>query len=276
MTLTLKDPEEVFPMTAVGTPKTRMTKDEGRAYLVMKRRARNQLGVDPRPSKFFAQHQPGVFTWTKDYVVFEFYGAGLIRKLRVKMNDVLRANADPGAPWSFAPAERDRPGAAWAQTDGVLTALPGTQHIELRSSKWERAAWNTLNAWCLPLEGAATLWVSAVVVPILRVEKLAELAWARISYADVTTYFLPDPDGTPPGVMTAPPSGSVTEAPAPGYYVARVAMSSTRALVERPMAHLLRRISPEEQQYLAVAWDEYAGTGKPSAQLRGLKRRKSR
>lgn len=264
--------EDALPMTAAGTPKKRMTKDEARGYLITKRRARNQLFVDPRASKFFADHQSGLFTWTKDYVTFEFYGAGLVRKLRVKMADVVRADGsgDPAIaerPWSFAPEERDRAGASWAQTDGVLTEMPGTQHIALRSSKWERAAWNTLNAWCLPPGN------SSRGVPLLQVRDIAAQAWARLSYADFTTYFLPNPDGTPAGAhMLRHADGRDY----PQYYGARVAMSSTRALIHPPTTFfLLRPTSPEEQEYLAVAWDEFESTGKPSEQLRGLKRRKS-
>lgn len=271
--------EDALPMTAAGTPKKRMTKDEARGYLVTKRRARNQLFVDPRASKFFADHQSGLFTWTKDYVTFEFYGAGLVRKLRVKMADVVRADGsgDPAIaerPWSFAPEERDRAGASWAQTDGALTEMPGTQHIALRSSKWERAAWNTLNAWCLPPGN------SSRGVPLLQVRDIAAQAWARLSYADFTTYFLPNPDGTPAGtrMKTLSRSGSnlLRISVHPQYYGARVAMSSTRALIHPPTTFfLLRPTSPEEQEYLAVAWDEFESTGKPSEQLRGLKRRKS-
>lgn len=259
--------EDALPMTAAGTPKKRMTKDEARGYLVTKRRARNQLFVDPRASKFFAAHQPGLFTWTKDYVTFEFYGAGLVRKLRVKMADVKRAAATPDAPWSFAPEERDRAGVSWVQTDGILTEMPGTQHLALRASKWERAAWNTLNAWCLPPGN------SSRDVPLLLVADIAAQAWARLSYADFTAYFLPNPDGTPVGAhMLRHADGRGY----PQYYGARVMMTSTRALVLSPATFLLLRpTSPEEQEYLAVAWDEFESTGKPSEQLRGLKRRKS-
>jgi len=271
--------EDALPMTAAGTPKKRMTTDEGRAYLVTKRRARNQLFVDPRASLYTVFHQPGLFTWTKDHVTFEFYGAGLVRKLRVKMADVVRAGAPENAdqPWSFAPEERDRPSASWAQTDGVLTEMPGTQHLELRSSKWERGAWNTLNAWCLPSGrqriNGPLFPGSASDVPLIAVASIAAQAWARLSYADFTTYFLPNPDGTPAGAhMLRHTDGRDY----PQYYGARVAMSSTRALIHPPTTFfLLRPTSPEEQEYLAVAWDEFAGTGKPSEQLRGLKRRKS-
>lgn len=267
--LEIRAMEDALPMTAAGTPKKRMTTDEGRGYLVTKRRARNQLFVDPRASLYAAFHQPGLFTWTKDYVTFEFYGAGLVRKLRVKMADVVRAGAPENAdqPWSFAPEERDRAGASWAQTDGVLTEMPGTQHIALRSSKWERGAWNTLNAWCLPPGHGPHH------IPLLLVRDIAAQAWARLSYADSTTYFLPNPDGTPAGAhMLRHEDGRDY----PQYYGARVIGRWARALIHPPTTFfLLRPVSPEEQEYLAVAWDEFAGTGKPSEQLRGLKRRKS-
>lgn len=243
----------------------RMTKDAARGYLVTKERARNQLFVDPRESPFFAGHQYGLFTWTKEYVTFEFYGNGYLRTLRVKMADVKRANEPDNAEmsWSFAPDKRDAK--SWAVTDGMLTETPGTQHIALQSPKWERSAWNTLNAWCLPLGVDRTGGVGRRLdqVPLLHVAALAEAAWARISYASHTTYFLPDPSGDPAG-MVAPGTQY------PAYYAVRVAMSSTRALIEGPNYFQLRSASPAELEYLAVAWDEYSGTGKPSSTLRGL------
>lgn len=257
----------VARLTSAGTPAMRLTKDEARAYLTTKKRERNQLFVDPRPSLTATLHQPGLFTWTKDHVTFEFYGAGLVRKLRVKMADVKRAAATPDAPWSFAPEERDRAGASWAQTDGILTEMPGTQHINLRSAKWERGAWNTLNAWCLspgtPMHDG---------VPLLTVAGFAEQAWARISYADSTTYFLPNPDGTPAGAYKLRHADGRDY---PQYYGARVAMSSTHALIIAPTTFfMLRPTSQEEQNYLAVAWDEFAATGKATTELRGLPRRR--
>lgn len=258
-------------LTSAGTPAMRLTKDEARAYLTTKKRERNQLFVDPRPSKFFLNHQPGLFTWTKDYVTFEFYGAGRIRKLRVRMSDVERAaRASVDVAWSFAPDERDRAGASWAQTDGILTEVPGTAHQRVKSALWERAAWNTLNAWCLPPGRELNLTRPT---PLLAVADYAERAWARIGYTEVTIYFLPDPDGSPPGATMLHHTDGRSY---PSYYGVRVTMTATRAIVVGPAVMLLLQpTSPEEEAYLAVAWDEFAATGKPSAQLRGLKRRKS-
>ncbi len=235
--------------------------------LFMRDRSRESLIVRPRVTKFGLPHVPGRFTWDAKNVFFDFYGQGKQRRITLLRGEVEEvAHRYVGAvdeegerqSGSFAPAET-----RWR---GRITRFPGTQHrtaIGGETKMWERAAWNTINSWCLPKRMAHT-------APLVEVMKTAAQAWARVTDDFKTVWFLPHEQGARREVVVKDVDGNRKYQK---FFVVIANTSSAYAMVSEPEWWNLKGASQEQLNYLAVAYDQWEESGgKSFAPLQGLKR----
>jgi hypothetical protein len=184
---------------------------------------------------------PGLFTWDDKHVRFSFYGAGkerTITLLRTELSVLIdREVVDFDEARILAPAN-----SPW---EGALTATPGVQHAG--SKLWQKAAWNTINQWCLPMD------LMRGQVPLLCIMELTEACYGRFTTSEASFYLMPPEEGDEPAgsrVFLVPAGNSIPTIPKkPAWYT----LSDPRFIA-----------------YAQVAWDTYESSGRQTqAQLQG-------
>lgn len=188
----------------------------------------------------------GRFSWDSENIYFDFYGQGKLRRITVPWSLI---GFDP---FGEQPATILAPSAAnrWYAT---RTEFAGYAHQLRADGKptaiWERAAWNTVNEWCQPHRYLSSR---------ITIQALAEhstRAWARLTLPAEVWYFVPHPAGHPIG--------------SDNRFWAAHFNRHDRYFAE-PEWVVLKNLTPEQREYLAVAWDAYEAAGKPDAPLHGL------
>lgn len=195
-----------------------------------------------RRTKYDYDMADGRFRWDDKYVYFDFYGQG---KLRTIIISWMWVTAPETEEFSLVPSTESR----WM---AVRDEYAGAAHQHWPTSMWERAAWNTVNAWCTAHGTRAGVQQPTIV----KLREVAAKSYARVTVDFTVFYFLPHPTGM---LSTLPDN----------FYAA--SFSRHFPTYTTPAWQRVTNMTPEQRSYLAVAWDSYVEAGdKPVAPLMGM------
>lgn len=232
----------------------RETKAEAESRLAqLGRKERDAFFARPRSQGLLSNNMTdGLFQWNTNGVTFKFHGAGKLRTITIPqrvMDDVFnyaeqaRAVGDIGIGELLVPSAGDR----W---QAELSQTVGSAHNLANTTMWERAAWNTVNEWCMPR------YIKRGEIAIEYIKELSEICYGRYTGSAAVWYLLP------PSVAQ-----SGDDVPPSGNSVYGVNVLTKQAMWSKPTWYHMT--NPEFVAYVQVAWDTYQSTGQP-AQLNGF------